>query len=125
MPFDAQAPAEVTARDRVIQLRDFLETLPDERFNIAYAWTGPGGTWGTYEQVKANECGTAACISGWAQVLFPREGNPLGVSAEQAVELFMPRGYDSDKTAKKYTRARAVAVLDYYLTTGKIDWSVA
>lgn len=123
MPFDAQAPAEVTARDRMIQLRDFLETLPDERFD--YGWLGSS------QDAIDGECGSPACIGGWARALFRvrTDARPyiglqeigedwLGLSSGQSSDLmFYPRGHVS--------RRRAVRVLDHYLATGKIDWSVA
>lgn len=130
MAYDAQAPAEVTARDRVIQLRDFLETLPPEKFTMRRYFTGPGGV--TIVPSSFNECGTAACIAGWAILQFGDDdrkshrsvaGGLLGLSDEQAIALFDPEGNDGTEAAlNHFTRARAVAVLDHYLETGKIDW---
>lgn len=114
MPFDAQVPAEVTARARMIRLRDFLAALPDERFDYGIP-------------VTFEECGTAFCIGGWARELFFRGlayedvheiGRSVGLSEDQADELF----YQADG---EVTRTRAVAVLDHFLATGEIDWTVA
>lgn len=123
MPFDSDAPTEVTTRDRLIMLRDFLAELPDERFSIRWAFTGGDAP------ISMNafpECGTAACISGWAQLLFPADADDVfGLESHEACELFMPRGWDDDKAYHLYTRARAVAVLDHLINTGEVDWSVA
>jgi hypothetical protein len=118
MPFDAQAPAEVTARDRMIQLRDFLETLPPEKFDMS--------KWGfcMHAEDMRHDCNTAACIGGWADAMFT-DGDVLGsqrlgLTTLQERKLFLPAGYYHGS----HTTAQAVAVLDHYLATGKIDWSV-
>lgn len=113
MPFDAAAPAEVSARDRMIQLRDFLAELPDEKFDISL-W----------------HCGTAGCIGGWAETLFfgsaysghdeSEVGEHIGLSVANAERLFYPLGYRYGR----HTPAQAVAVLDHYLATGEISWAV-
>lgn len=130
MPFDATPDAQVTARDRVIRLRDFLAELPDERFDM--------GTWGAYDvgtKKLQHDCGTAACIGGWAERLFGRATDEpeaacasLGLDPCQGEALFYPPGHNSGR----YTKARAVAVLDHLLATsdpgtvnGVVDWSVA
>lgn len=140
MPFDAPAPAAVTARDRMIQLRDFLETLPPERFDMSNYYivtlTGnvPAHWFERPTEVVAADCGTSACICGWASVLrAPKEpfsedktAKWLGLNGHEAHALFYPPGYSRDvKEYRPYTRTQAVAVLDHYLATGKIDWSVA
>ena len=114
MPYDASPPAEVTARDRVIMLRDFLATLPDEQFNM---------------DKFMSRCGTVGCIAGWQGFLI---GDPapsgfglevvqwsdrvtasLGLDHRQKCDLFYAYGR---------TRAEAIAVLDRYLETGRIEW---
>lgn len=123
MPFDAQAPAEVTARDRLVQLRDFLETLPPERFDMHIS--------GFVSDAVAGDCGTPACIGGWARALFKVRddlrvvGFHLGLSEEDSGELFYWLNTAPDLTYDDVTLPMAVAVLDHYLATGKIDWSVA
>jgi len=131
MPFDAAPPAEVTARDRVIRLRDFLDALPDERFDMDdyLVWNKCDGP-SRYNMPigkAVNICGTAACIAGWAQALFdpdtPQDediaARLLGLNSTQASALFIP---DSRGVL---TRAQAVATLDHYLATGEIDWAKA
>jgi hypothetical protein len=132
MPFDGNPPAEVTARDRMIQLRDFLAALPDERFSMRHVFTAKDKD--IYHLEQFHECGTAACIFGYACVLWPEVSDGMNqfpivehlwLSNKEACQLFTPPGWYDDKDAKQYTRAMAVAVLDHFLATGKIDWSVA
>jgi len=122
MPFDANAPVEVSARDRVIQLRNFIADLPDEKFNIARVFSAESFI-SHLEDFKA--CGTAACILGWAEVLFdiPDEfliHNLLGLSPWEARILFMPVGYSENP--EQFPRSRAVRTLDHFISTGEIDW---
>lgn len=127
MAYDAQAPAEVTARDRVIQLRDFLETLPPEKFNL-FAWGEP--------DYVAHACRTPACIAGWGDALFfgraagpswcdmvERLADHLGLSEQQAHDLFQSTQGEQDAPYDAKPR-HAVVVLDHYLATGKISWAV-
>lgn len=97
----------------MIQLRDFLASLPDKQFE--------------YSTPVTVECGTAFCIGGWARKIFFRDrdydqvreiGGVIGLSAEQTDDLFYHTNYYP-------TRTQSVAVLDHYLTTGEIDWSAA
>lgn len=119
MAYDAQPDAEVTARDRMIRLADHLRALPAERFSMSN-WYGHGW-W----------CGTVGCIGGHAQMMFEgkdtqawkRTGALLGLTRDQSADLFFMKS-----TSLKYgdlTKDMAVRVLDNYLITGEIDWSVA
>jgi len=134
MPFDGNPPAEVTARDRMMQLRDFLDRLPDERFDY--------GTWQT-------PCDTCACIAGWQGILMQdrvpsREyGDPshrawrrrmaasLGLSEDDGYNLFVRAADMDDDLVELFgdeglpSRAQTITVLDHFLETGEIDWSVA
>lgn len=128
MAYDAQAPAEVTVRDRVIMLRDFLAELPEEKFCMS--------DWGEQDYAR-HVCRTPACIAGWGDALFFNEAaGPswmdrlqrlaahLGLTGPQAHDLF--QSVDSSQTVWFTPKpADAVATLDYYLATGKINWSVA
>lgn len=123
MPFDASAPAEVTARDRMIQLRDFLAHLPEgSKFNMSHFESSRHG------------CGTSACLAGWHGFLIGDRYSPrwdsaeiegwttristsLGLSWEESYSLFWG-SFTTDPL-------EAVAVLDHYLATGEIDWAVA
>lgn len=114
MAFDATPDAEVTARDRMIRLRNWIGGLRNEQFDMVH-W-----------------CGSATCIGGWARVMLGmRPGETenalrswklrraLGLTTVQAEALFFPDNMCGT------TRAQAVAVLDHYLATGEIDWGVA
>lgn len=114
-------PKSITdPRERVAYLRDFLRTLPPERFDMADCGAG---VW------EDPECGSPACMGGWARTLFyPPSAlyrslrdvgvERLGLDGDQAATLFYGAGSAT-------TPAQAVAVLDHYLVTGKIDWAVA
>lgn len=135
VPFDSQAPAEVTARDRMIRLRDFLAALPDERFNMLDLMIDENGDPAGDNQSPAvflSRCGTAACVAGWSNYLYRAqdvEAGPsaaafdLGLNPRQRYDLFLPPRFITH--SHEYTRTRAVAVLDHYLATGEIDWAVA
>lgn len=130
MAFDAQPDAQVTARDRVIQLRDFLEKLPPAKFDM--------GSWGEVNHA-AHTCNTPACIKGWAEALFAHRdmdlrdtGALIGLDDQESSDLFQG-GYALQnacvslrvKQLDEVTTAQAVAVLDHYLLTGRIDWRAA
>ena len=118
MPYDgAEVSPDVAAKMHVATLRDFLAALLLYEFDMTQ-W----------------RCGTAACIGGWASTLANEGGEVrssgeqwndavsyLGLTEKQARNLFMPDGWEHDERSP----AEAVAVLDHYLATGKIDWSVA
>lgn len=44
--------------EKLIKLADFLETLPDEKFDF-----------GTY--IRETDCGTVGCAAGWIPAAFP------------------------------------------------------
>lgn len=125
-------------RERITQLRDVLAELPPERFNIRY-WatdraTGrPHPILSTFEadfSIVKHDCGTAACIAGWALTLFKPEVTNIGSSAqtvlgltnEQAYELFEPEGYSDEDANERFTAQAAVAALDHLLDTGEVRW---
>lgn len=125
--FVVTAPVEVpTERANMIRLRDFLKTLPPNKFNM----DDPGVSTDAYR----GECGSAACIGGWARALFAvhtlslhRVGDVLGLRDDQSSDLFYPYGREMSDGRSPFRAAprHAVRVLDHYLATGKIDWSVA
>jgi hypothetical protein len=122
MPFDAMPDAEVTGRDRMIRLRDFLSRLPPQDFDMHW-WEA---------RSEESTCGTTACIGGWAKRMYSLEttydvGPCLALEPLQAEALFYPgQALMSDgRPAFDAKPADAVRVLDHYLATGEIDWSVA
>lgn len=108
--------------ENVRRVRDHIATLNPKQFNMS-AWRWP-----------QQECGTAACIGGWAEaVLFPDDPDDvgstdlrdaLGIREEQWVPLFAPPGW-SLRVASPYSQAAAVAVLDHLIETGEVDWDYA
>lgn len=129
MAFDSETfnKPEVTARDRLVMLRDFLATLPDEKFDMgdcgSELWTHP-------------DCGSPACIGGWARILYlPRHeryldlrevgDRYLDLDAIKATDLFFPNGDNWLDGAVNATAVQAARVLDHLLNTGNVDWAVA
>lgn len=57
--------------DLLLQLADFLEQLPPERFHFGYwaRWDVPGQS----EDKLDLECGCSGCAGGWAGYLWPNE----------------------------------------------------
>ena len=130
MPFDAIGftPLKVTElpttpRGRMEYLRDFLKGLPDERFNIEDYFTG-----GAESLDSLEDCGTAACVAGWAAYVFRqgfskkdrefpgnRAGRLLGLGEfgsyprSDADNLFAPDGYCG--APARFTRRAAVRTL--------------
>lgn len=146
MPYDAtdfvviEAPAPVRdpksitdPRERVAFLRDFLRELPPERFDLRWMYSRNGqDSWSAERTAAKNHsCGSAACIAGWTHFLFEPDTTEtgsnfardvLGLEWGAANELFTPRGYLARPSP---TPAQAANVLDHYLATGEINWSVA
>lgn len=76
-------------RERLTILRDHLASLPDERVDMRSAGIGADGNrsaWSiTTPHALLSQCGTAACIGGWANYLFAPES--LGASCATAQKL--------------------------------------
>lgn len=140
-PVPVRDPKSITdPRERVAYLRDFLRALPPERFSMQAWGQNEHGPVSSVEEMSA--CGTRGCICGWAHVLFSAKGQflgdtslagvLLGVSYSEEQQLFEPTapefgavpGYDGPIFIDA-TSAQAANVLDNYLATGQIDWSVA
>jgi hypothetical protein len=100
---------------RLKKLRDFLATLPEEKFDME--------TWGR------PICNSPRCIAGWAAWYFKIKGAyfpnlPHGfdetkVSAFFELEdssLFLP------ETLEGRTMGEALQVLDHLIETGEVSW---
>lgn len=141
MAYDStDAPADVHARERLMRLRDFLAELPPEKFDMG-DYIVPGDDdesdidiYSVPIKQAVDVCGTAACIAGWAQVLFnPTESQDeelarvaLGLTEEEGQALFCPwttEGSSVDRS-EDLTLTQAVRVIDHLLATGDVDWSV-
>lgn len=122
---------ETIERTNMRRLRDMIAGLPAERFDMSES--------GEWEDAGAGDCGTAACIGGWARALLRRHvysidelAPDLGLTKREATALFYPGSGDSmwapmsdGRSPYDATPAQAANVLDHYLATGRIDWSVA
>lgn len=115
-------------RKRIQILRDHLAGLPDERFAME-RWFSAATPNPFLPKEMTHECGTAACIAGWTLSLFRKASveiwevehiaaSILGLTIDQACDLFMPPGF----VHNKQTRAQAVATLDRLLETGEVQW---
>lgn len=101
--------------ENVTKLRDFLASLPAENFDM--------GEWPADDEA---ECGTPACIGGWATRLFGSARRALEIDNDTAEAMFMPKGWDQPKSPVAKARpAHAVALLTRFLKTGKVDWHYA
>lgn len=140
MAFDAAThqvdPLSLTTpRERLEYLRDFLRELPAERFDMGdwYTVNGVGRSLSALRKTAGDivhDCGTAACIAGWAAAIFAPDTRSYAVFAAEralglddvtAAALFVPDGF----ARAGYTPYEASRVLDHLLATGEVDWSVA
>lgn len=81
-------------REKLIELADFLETLPKEDFD-GWEWGLTNGRFVT--QQTAHSCGTKACLAGWAVlfngytikdgVAYDTQQKPLGAIGRFAQDL--------------------------------------
>lgn len=141
MPFDG-ATFEIdpltlsTPRERLEYLAGFLRGLPEARFYmpnyVSDAHRNPAD-----DTSALRQCGTAACIAGWAAFLFHPDaiksrndgmdaptahhvaGLDLGLSPQEAGYLFTPQGW------MDATPTEAADVLDHLRLSGKVNWEVA
>lgn len=114
-----------TPRERLEYMRDFLLTLPAEKFDMS-AWADNKG------------CDTVCCIGGWTDIQFGRSPilggdyddrfaqRDLGLSDDQAAWLFY------GTLSPSVTPSQAARVLTHLLDTstpgtcdGIVDWSIA
>jgi len=117
-------------KERILDLADIIENdrLPLVRFDINW--------WARREYESPHECGTIACIAGYA--VAAAYGNRiakhfktdvggearriLGLTVDEARELFS----DGWRTLKpRPTNKQAARVLRHLAATGKVDWSIA
>jgi hypothetical protein len=124
-------------KENILKVADAIEnaTLTKDHgigFNMAYFFESSGHL----EDHTHQECGTTACIAGWASLISEKEvaarDDPdvmedvameyLGLSNMQAVDLFYARCVR--KPMADITQAEAVRVLRHLAETGKVDWSI-
>jgi hypothetical protein len=122
-------------KENIQIVRDHLANLSDDRFSIRSLVSKDGETVfcdeiGIAPAKILEDCGTAACIAGWANVIFhPRliktcsstAAESLGLDNNQEIRLFLPHDF---LESEKYTRELAIRVLDHLIETGKVDWDI-
>lgn len=115
-------------KENVKILRDHLASLDEKHFDM--------GLW--YHNDEDDGCGTVACIAGWTDVIFwpqllgidrsenleQRAQDALGLTEDEADQLFVPNIYDLDWHFDDFTTRHAVKVLDHLLETGKVNWRI-
>jgi hypothetical protein len=116
-------------RERLTILRDHLASLPDERVDMRFVMTDGDSNLissGPAREVLA-DCGTAACIAGWAGFLFSPDiggygsweaGTDLAFTTDQAFHLFTPKGFLEQG---RYTRQDAIAAIQSMLDSPDDD----
>jgi hypothetical protein len=120
-------------KERILKLADIIEKQPH---------TTPQQPDGFTMSNWTHDCGTPACICGWANHELNKETSSdiwlgddrvaaewLGLDIDTAGSLFEPsRERDSNPWATDWwdeiTPAHAAAVLRNLAETGKVDWSV-
>lgn len=115
-------------KQKILDLADFIENLPPKQFNMA--------VYGV-----AHECGTIACIAGWAAVLegatvdkhesfhilgewigaHKFAAKALGINEKTSLDLFTP--IDEHESLSDITKEQAVKTLRKLAETGEVDWS--
>lgn len=111
-------------RERLTILRDHLASLPDERVRMdAYARNADGAPTADPDKARdfLKECGTAACVAGWAITLFPGvtggwvdevAADALDLGEKQAEALFFPQGYHNGLLSRSDAIAAIQSMLD-------------
>ena len=128
---------------RLLALADAIEghVLPELGFNMEVYYST---AYRNLPDRSGHECGTIACIAGWACKLYGSLGEGyfataayhLDLDYETANELFIPPGpahWDEENhswqefpvNTWKATPAQAARVIRHLAATGKVDWRVA
>lgn len=89
--------------------------------------------WAGKPAEDGGECGTACCIGGWVNILFPdRKGGfvnhtaeSFGISTQQSYDLCIPEMTDEGKNPYTATAVQGARVLDILIETGEVDWERA
>ena len=118
-------------KKRILALASVIETMPHVMADRGYV---VGFNMHSY----THNCGTPACIAGFAVMLAEKKspnykikvadrqfshmaGRFLGITIEQTAILFFPR----HKKREEITPAEAAATLRNLAETGEVDWSIA
>jgi len=130
MPFDAEhfvvtdlpVHPSVSQPERIRTLRDAIRAAPQD-FDM--------------RDPAMHTCGTAVCFHGWVKELFfgkyvttETTSAHLGLSPQQGADLYQmwtgnAEPCNLNRRFRDITAQEGVRVLNHYLATGEIDWSVA
>lgn len=110
--------------ENIKKVRDLIAGLPAKRFAMNdWGFCGYSGA-----EAFLHDCGAAACIGGWAEVLIGGEKmrmeqvyRLMGLSEDEGDDLCFPHVEGSMHASV----AQGVAVLDHLLETGEVDWAYA
>jgi hypothetical protein len=126
-------------KDNVLAVADAIEAqrFPRLGFNMRWLFLKREPRRPDEIDMSGHDCGTVACIAGWALAVKkgsqPRnakkaEGEALitaeeylGLNQYEAHALFFP----PERHERDITPSEAVAVLRHLAETGEVDWSVA
>jgi len=124
------------------RLRDHIAALPPERIQMPTLFgaldpeneidlTDIVVESGLGPALDSHDCGTCACIAGWALYLFHPSHTlgggsltsgaaaSLGLNNDQATELFTPPNFEDPG---RYTQADVIRTLDHLIATGEVKW---
>lgn len=115
-------------KENIQKIIDVIK-LEDTPFSMGYfTWTD---TLDVPDDSLRGECGTPACIQGWANHLMPEEFFRAhdtkafkvwcGLSDNQDYGIALPHCCGN---ANYYTRKRAIAMLENFIDTNKVNWAV-
>lgn len=132
--------------ENILKLAEVLESpAAEEHFDMS-SWLDHNGDHDLPDEITYNEmikdCGTVACIAGWATVLakgdeiVKEENYEFGIGADyldleytQAKHLFTPGVFitvdGEEVSAYAATPKQAAKVLRHLAATGEVDWDVA
>ena len=118
--------------ENILKVADAIEghTIPTLGFNmLEYTSSSEAGI----EDMSGHNCGTVACIGGWAATLasdgkvarwtasrWRAAVEYLGLEMSEANDLFVPH----DLRLSAIEPSQAVAVLRHLAKTGEVDWSI-
>lgn len=118
--------------DRILELADFLEGLAANRFDMCVVISGIARHRSTLSVAEHLECGSRACIAGWAVERFA-PGTPVGTTqvmdraaqlleldAQTWRELFLPSV--NRFVVEDFTTLQAADVLRNLAETGRVEW---
>lgn len=124
--------------EKLTILRNTIVAHPGT-FNME-SWGSVNGnrlSWPTPQQLLEDDPDVTACIGGWAAALFCTETNKpveaihhevgpiLGLTADQAFNLFYPGPTRVAGCPYSATADQAVRVLDHLIETNEVSWEVA